>query len=347
MAENNGGTLREIDFGDILHKILKHKRTFAASLIVAFVLSSALILCVPRYYVCEVKLAPESTNMSMSGLGSLASSLGLNLSNVSTQDAIVPELYPDLMESVDFQVRMFNTKVKTKDGKTSTSYYKYLHDCQQRPWWSAAMATILKLVKGKNEKPNDGLNVNPFMMTKEESNVAKIISRKIRCQVDKKTSVITINVEDQDPLVAATIADSARVKLQQAITDYRTNKAKIDLEYSHKLNSEAKQQYDKARQIYAAYADANQDLMLESFKAKVTDLENEMQLKYNNYQQTSQQLQLAKAKLQERTPAFTILQSASVPLKPAGPKRMLFVLACMVASFCGTLLYVYKKDKDV
>ena len=106
----------------------------------------------------------------------------------------------------------------------------------------------------------------------------------------------------------------------------------------------AKRQYERARQVYAVFSDANQDLVLESYKAKLEDLENEMQLQYNNYQQISQQLQLAKAKLQERTPAFTTLQSASVPLKPTGPKRMVFVAFCMILTFIGTSVYVFKKN---
>ena len=40
-----------------------------------------------------------------------------------------------------------------------------------------------------------------------------------------------------------------------------------------------------------------------------------MQLKYNAYTQVYEQLQLSRAKVQERTPAFTIVQSASVPVK--------------------------------
>ena len=44
------------------------------------------------------------------------------------------------------------------------------------------------------------------------------------------------------------------------------------------------------------------------------------------------QYQMAKAKVQERTPAFTLLKGAAVPIKPAGPKRMLFVAGmCLLA----------------
>jgi capsule polysaccharide export protein KpsE/RkpR len=122
--------------------------------------------------------------------------------------------------------------------------------------------------------------------------------------VDKKTSVISITVTDQDPLIAALIADSAKQRLQTFITNYRTNKARNDLSYMEKLYNEAKEQYSRARQLYASYSDANQELLLESYKSKEEDLENEMQLKYNIYTQVTEQLQLAKAKVQERTPAF-------------------------------------------
>ena len=49
------------------------------------------------------------------------------------------------------------------------------------------------------------------------------------------------------------------------------------------------------------------------------------------------QLQAAKAKIQERTPAFTMLQNASVPTKPEGPKRMIFVLVMTFLAFVVSL----------
>lgn len=185
-----------------------------------------------------------------------------------------------------------------------------------------------------------------LILSKEQSDVVSMIQDKITCSVDKKTDVITITVKDQDRLISATMADSVRVRLQDFITDYRTRKARVDLEYYTKLTDEAKRDYEKARRQYASYADANTDLMLTSFKAKEQDLENDMQLKYNTYTTLTTQLQMAKAKVQERTPAFTVIQGASVPQKPAGPKRMLFVLAMMFLTFIGaTLVEMYKHGR--
>lgn len=163
----------------------------------------------------------------------------------------------------------------------------------------------------------------------------------------KKTMVITINVTDQDPLICATIADSVQRRLQNFITDYRTKKAKVDLEYNRKLFKEAKARYDKARQLYASYSDANQDMILQSYKTKLIDLENEMQLQFNNYNAVAQQLQLAEAKVQEETPAFTTLQSATVPVKKAGPGRAKMVLVFLFLAFLGTTVYILNKENQL
>ena len=80
------------------------------------------------------------------------------------------------------------------------------------------------------------------------------------------------------------------------------------------------------------------EVMLESFRAKQNDLENDMQLKYNTYTTLMTQYQAAKAKVQEHTPAFTLVKGAAVPIKPAGPKRMLFVIGmCMLATIITSL----------
>lgn len=67
----------------------------------------------------------------------------------------------------------------------------------------------------------------------------------IKCSVDKKDYVISISVDDQDPLICATIADTVRARLQQFITEYRTSKARTDLEYYQKMCKDAKEKYER------------------------------------------------------------------------------------------------------
>jgi capsule polysaccharide export protein KpsE/RkpR len=186
--------------------------------------------------------------------------------------------------------------------------------------------------------------MSAFRMSKKDSELLDQIKANISCDVDKKTEVITIKVEDQDPLICATMADSVRNHLQTFITKYRTNKARVDVEHYEKLAKQSKREYEYCVREYSAYCDANQDVMLQSFISKRDELENEMQLKFNAYSAMRTQLEAMRAKLQEKTPAFTTIESATVPVKPAGPKRIIFIFGmCFLATFV-TALWLARKQ---
>lgn len=337
--------LREINIYTVIQTIRLRKKLYAETLGIVFVLSCIIILSVPRYYSCSVKLAPEATNSSLGGLSGISSALGIDMGNITSQDAIIPEFYPDVMKSVNYTTDLFKVRVTTKDGKVNTNYYDYLCNYQQSAWWMKFYGMTKQLFKKEPKSgPQDIKHLDPFRLTKKQNDIAILVSKKIKSKVDKKTDVITITVTDQDPLICATLADSVKMKLQQFIIKYRTGKAQNDLNQAEALCKDAREKYLKAQRLYASYSDANEELVLQSFKAKQEELENEMQLKYNNYQVAFQQVQMARAKVQEKTPAFTTLQEATVPLKPAGPKRMIFVGVCLLLTFIGTTIYVFRKN---
>ena len=114
--------------------------------------------------------------------------------------------------------------------------------------------------------------------------------------------------------------------------------------FNQNLYAEAKERYHKARLEYAAYADANQDMVWATDRIKLMDLENEMQLQYESYRTITQQLRAAEAKVQEDTPSFTTLQSATVPVKKSGPKRTKIVLVIVFLAFLGTSAWILHKE---
>jgi uncharacterized protein involved in exopolysaccharide biosynthesis len=270
--------------------------------------------------------------------------VGMNMKIGQTGDALYPEIYPDLMGSTGFVVGMFPVTVtRSKTGETYT-YFDYLDKHQKKAFYEYPqdwLKSVKDLFSSEEQQPSDH-KVNPKHLTKKEYYVAKNIMGRIDCSVDKKTNVITIVVEDQDPLIAATVADSVQMHLQRTITDYRTKKARNDMEYMQKLFDEAHMEYAKARQKYAAFGDSYQNLKMQSYVLKGDELENEMQLKYTIYQQVVEQLQLAKAKVQERTPAFTIVQEATVPVKHSSRPKIVTLIIWMILGFLlrsGILLW--------
>ena len=334
---------KQIDVVAIAKTMWQYKKAYIIVLPVVAILSYLIIVCIPRTYTSTVKLAPELSSFNSSSLTDIASSFGFDMgTSKGGGDALFPELYPDLIESNDFITSLFDVKVKSKDGKINTTYYNYLSTMQKAPWWTQAIGAIKNIFASKEASGISQQKVNSFMLTKKQDEVAKSIGSLIKCNVDKKDYVISISVDDQDPLICATVADTVRQRLQQFITEYRTSKARTDLEYYQRLCKDAKEKYEKVRCTYGSYSDANQDVILESYKLKENDLENEMQLLYNNYTALTTQVQQAQAKLLMQTPAFTTLQNASVPLKPTGPKRMIFALGMTFLAFIILTFYFVK-----
>ncbi len=335
-----------VDIFVICNRIWKKKMLFCIVGVVSFSLACLWNLLAPRYYQCQVVLAPENTAGSGGVMGNMAAMMGIDLNGNVAGDAIVPEIYPKVLQSNDFINSIININVKSKDGDIDTTYYAYKQKFQKGNPVIKTLAivpkAILKLFAKKEEISGKGSSkgVDLFNLTKEQSDVFEAIINTVGCSVEMKTGLITITVTEQDPLICATVADSVRAKLQDFITEYRTNKARNDVEYYRKLTAEAKREYEKARQGYGSYADQNTDVVMQSYKLKESDLENDMQLKFNAYSVMLNQLQMAEAKLQERTPAFTVIQGASVPQLPAGPKRMINILIFMVFTAVMTGLYV-------
>lgn len=319
---------------------------------IAAVIGLVVAFTTPKKYESTVVLAPEESGAGFSGsISSLASMVGMNMKIGQTGDALYPEIYPDLVSSTDFIVGLFPVKVTTKKHDISCDYYTYLTKHNKPALTDYPFIGLKKFIESFGSKDKREGSVKrfktPLWLTKDEDAIAKTILHNIKCLVDKKTNVITITVTDQDPLVAALMADSVKSHLQVAITDYRTKKARVDLDYMQKLFDDARRQYDKARQVYASYADANQDVLLQSYKMKEEDLENDMQLKYNIYQQVVEQLQLANAKVQERTPAFTVIQSATVPLKHSSRSKLATLITWMFLAFVLRTGFVLWKNRKV
>ena len=364
----NGNSIRQssaVDFVKMYKDLLKHRKLYYKVLPIAFVLAAVYALAIPNFYKCTVKLSPEmSSSRSNSSLLSLASNFGFNMGKNTGgmgTEALFPTLYPDLVNSTDFKVSLFPVPVTIEGNKKkgiqdrTMSYYEYLEKEQKSPWFSAILAAPGKLIGWFislfRQKPSDLEDqekaVDPFRLTKKQATIIKAINSKVLCDVDKKTMVITIQVTDQNPVIAATMADTVKTRLQKFITDYRTSKVRVDLEHYKKICEETKARYEVARQKYSEFVDANQYIILQTVRQEQVDLENEMQLQYNAYMQAAQQLVNAEAKVQEETPAFTTLQSATVPVRKAGPSRAKMCLMFVFLMFVCTSGWILYKEGDL
>lgn len=337
---------REIDVIGILGRITKEKKTLAYFCTSFIVLGVVVAWNTQKMYTSTVVLAPESSDASsLSGkLSSMTSMLGISLNGSASSDAIYPQLYPDVFASTDFQLSLFSVPVTLIDEQTSKPYCNHLAYDGKIPFWSYprvwAKQCLDKLSAENDGKKTSLLDVDPFMLTKEQWKICQILQQSVTCVVDKKTEIITLSVTDIDPQVSAIVADTVMSRLQNYITEYRTKKARHDLEYISQLCEQSYNEYLEVQQKYAKATDSHRDLILKSFQSELENLENEMQMRFSVYSETSQQLQIARQRVQEKTPVFTVIQSPTIPQKASSTPRSVIVLGYLVLGIILDAIWV-------
>ena len=328
----------EIDWMDILRRIIAIRKTLYKAAGVGVVLGIIIALSIPKQYTVTVTLSPEmGGDKASGGLASLASSFLGGGATSSSSDALNATLAPDIVASTPFILELFNTHVQTLDGELDTTLAAYL-DEQQSPWFSyivKAPGMAIGAIKSLFTEETDTASVlNPFQLTQKEASKVEAIKQSITTEVDKKTAKTTISVTLQDPKVTAIVADSVVAKLQQYIIDYRIKKAKEDCAYLEELCHERQQEYYQAQSKYAHYFDSNRNIAFQSIRAEQERLQNDMNLAYQVYSQVAQQLQVARAKIQEEKPVFAVVEPATVPLQPSGVSKKMILIVVIILVVC-------------
>jgi hypothetical protein len=167
----------------------------------------------------------------------------------------------------------------------------------------------------------------------------------ISVDVDKKTGKTLLSLEMQDPYVAATVLEAVLDNLKTYMSDYRTSKSRQDVMNLEKICEERKKEYYDAQMAYAKATDANKNVVLNSTKADLQRMQQDVTLAYEVYSQVATQLEGARIKVQQSKPVFAVLEPVTVPLKKAGPsKAKMLVLFTFLAGFCAVAWALLGKD---
>lgn len=332
----------EIDLIGILRKIIGIRKTIYKAAGIGLVVGIIVAISIPKQYTVGVTLSPEMGGSKGGGLSGLAASfLGSGVSMNEGTDALNVSLSADIVSSTPFLLELSTMKIPALEGETMTLNV-YL-DEESSPWWSYVIGFLGMVIGGvkslfteeeSESVPSDKANLGTIELSKKESEKIEALKKKILASVDKKTSMTTVSVTLQNPKVAAVVADSVVRKLQEYIIDYRTTKAKEDCLYLERLFKERQQEYYDAQKKYADYMDSHDNIILQSVRAEQERLQNDMSLAYQVYSQVANQLQVARAKVQEEKPVFAVVEPAVIPLYPSGTSRKIYVLAFIFLSVC-------------
>ena len=335
-----------IDWQDLLSKAWRGKKVIITVTVVFMFLGLISALTMTRIYTSKVTLVPELGKSTSSSLSSLSSMLGLGgMTMGSSADAYHVTVYPEVVASTPFVAKMFDMRVTDPKKDIDTTLVGYL--TRERFSIGNVIGYVTKPIFSlfsNKEEETKGNELNLFHLTKEQDRIVKTMNKAIQVDVDKKTGETTIQVTMDNPVIAATVADTVCKHLREYIVEYRTRKAREDLENYKKIADESYQRYLKASKAYAYYQDHNRGLILNAVISEGSRLSNELQIASQLYQQMKLQAEMARGKVIDEKPVFAIIQPATVPLLPQNSRAKVLLIWTFVGFVLSCAWVLYGKE---
>jgi uncharacterized protein involved in exopolysaccharide biosynthesis len=324
----------EIDLIE-LAKTLWGGRKIIIKTVIAFSIIGLLIaVLTPKQYSVSTTLVPQTQGKNnVGGLASLASMAGfsLNLSNGTTE--LLPQVYPQIVESVPFQLEIINTPFSFGDIDHPVTLYQYYTEYHKPGFLSTIKkytiglpGVILKSLRGKPDNTSLDEKAPALRLTPTQERVRKILANNISLVVNDKQGVVELSSNFFDAELAAQVALKAKDLLQQYITEFKIEKAEAQLKFVEERFSEKKKEFENAQAKLASYRDRNRNMTSAIARTEEEQLQNEYELAFSVYSELAKQLEQAQIKVKEDTPVFSTIKPVSIPLEKSKPNRPLILL---------------------
>lgn len=331
------GEEREEEDGDAvdlvaLFQAIYVNRKLLYQITAAFIALGILIILVsPKEYQSESLLMPEMKS-SESGAGSLLQDYGglLGLSGLGSMDlshdgSLSPEVYPKIVQSLTFQSDLLSNDIYFSDIDTTLNLFAYFDE-----WYSPSFFELLKeytiqlprKFRDTRTLPDHLLELfereSLEHVSEEELEIIKDLRDRVGIELDVQTGVMRVSARLPDAPAAAQLCKATIKLLTDYLKNYRTQKAKQDLEFAEEQYEAGRQRFKEAQAALAEFLDQNVNLSTAKARAQEQLLQAEFDLAYNIYNNVAQKRVEARMKVQEKTPVFKTLQEVNVPLESSG-----------------------------
>ncbi|NID11667.1 Wzz/FepE/Etk N-terminal domain-containing protein [Fibrivirga algicola] len=344
-STDSGEDVIEIRLSDIVNFLKRSRRAMILGAVVGGVLGALYAFSLPNQYTSQISVLPELQTKAGANLGSLGSLAGLAGIDVGSMgggaDAVKPDLYPNIINSVPFALSLFSQPVYPTSSKRPVSFATYW----QQQQGTGLLSWLSTSKPDESRLPADTISSGgALQLTKAQEAMQQAVSDKVSASFEKKSGVLTIVSTMPDPVVAARVASLTLDYLSNYVTTYRTEKSRREVAFLTKQVSSAKQRYQAAEYALSAYRDQNRSVFLNTAKIEEQRIQAEFLLSQELYNTLSKQTEMARIKVQEETPVFKVLEPAQIPLRKSGPKRTIIM---GISVLMGGIIMLLVKLKSV
>jgi uncharacterized protein involved in exopolysaccharide biosynthesis len=341
----------EFDLLLFAKEVIQKRKFVIRSIILSIAMAIVFLLIVDNEYEVDsmlLSLQPkEGVSSKFAGLAGLA---GINLAS-DPSSGLSSTLYPDIVASIPFRMSLLDQSLDFQDLDTSYTVRDYFAKVRYPSWSDQIKEYTIKLPKKllqfiSGPKPVQEeliIDKEVYMLSLDDKLAISELKDRIIVEVDDDLGTIIITTEMPDRMACAQLNVLTAELLKSYITEYQTNKAKLDLEYLQKSYEEAKINYDKAQEELAVFTDQHQNVILTRARIEQKKLENSYNIAFNIFNGISSQLEQAKINLNKEIPVFSQIQPAVLPSASSYPKTMIVLFLSVFLGVFFSVGFIFLK----
>lgn len=292
-----------------------------------------------------------------------------NMSAVATGRAPLPaSLYPRIITSTEFQKELIYTDLKFSTLDTTINLVEYRNEFSEPSfrdkvynvvgkftiflpytiyeWIKDSLSTVVGGVESlwsDSENSNgvaeaDEQDIVPDDRLESVSPEERAVMGWLEMQIllTSEGGILDISTTLEDPMAAALVNAHLIEYIEEYIKDYRSQKARQNLEATLDRYEVVKERYEEAQNNLAEYLDGNINLSTETARLEQERLSNEENLRSDIYNQVSQEVEQARMVLQQQIPVFNVLEKPDIPTSPSsGSSPLILVISGLLGLFLG------------
>lgn len=326
------GEESEIDFMALARTIWQGRRTVFISVGICAVLGVFIALFSPKKYTVSTVIVPQVSSSGGSSLSNLASLAGFDLGGAKSTADLSPILYPQIVNSIPFKLKLMDTPLHFEECDTAVSLLHYYTEIKKpsvvglvKKYTIGLPFLLLDVIRGDKPVPDysgsgDGTPV-PMSLTKDQQRLSKSLDAMVSLVTNSKEGYLTLTVTGPEALATAQLAQRAQQLLQQEIIKFKVEKSQAELDFVQGRYDEVKRETESLQAQVARFTDRSKDLINTYSQLEQTRILNKYNISNNVYQELAKQLEQAKLQVKKDTPAFSVLKPVVIPIERSAPKR--------------------------
>ena len=346
---------KEIDLKKIFQLVFKNKKTIVKTIVFFSLIGIIISLTIPNTYKSYTIFIPQlkSESKPSSSISSLASLAGINFSSLGSENSIPPNLYPQIINSPDYNLNLLNSKIKPSDKEITIR--KYLKDIISKKnlftyikeytiGLPKKATNFFKNIFTKSKNENSASSKEIYKISEEDSKLFDFLDNKLNLSINQKEGFITISYLNENKFIGALIVQNAQILLQNKIIEFKIKTSKENLRFTSEQYQIKKLEYENLQDQLAVFNDKNMNISNSLFQNKYDRIKSELSIYEKIVTQLASEVEQAKLQVNKDTPVFTIIDPVSIPFKKHGPNRTFIVSIFIILGIFYSLFNLFLKE---